>query len=60
MTPECHATIQRDYNRLENWADRNLKFNKGKCEVLHLGRNTLIHQYILVEASWKAALQKST
>lgn len=61
MTPEGHGANQRDYNRLENWADRNLmKFNEGKCEVLHLGRNTLIHQYMLFEASCKAALQKST
>lgn len=29
-----HATILRDSNRLEKWADRNLvKFNKRKCEV---------------------------
>jgi len=35
-------------DRLENWAQRNLKkFNKGKCRVLHLGRNNPIHQYSL-------------
>ncbi|GAB0209608.1 mitochondrial enolase superfamily member 1 [Grus japonensis] len=46
--PEGHAAIQRDLNRLEKWADRNLmKFNRGKCQVLPLRRNDPRHQYIL-------------
>ncbi|PKU39221.1 rna-directed dna polymerase from mobile element jockey-like [Limosa lapponica baueri] len=47
-TPEGCAVIQRVLDRLECWAERNLmKFNKGKCRVLHLGRNNLKNQYKL-------------
>ena len=47
-TPEGHADIQRDLDRPEGCAERNLiKFNKGKCRVLHLGRNNPKHPYKL-------------
>jgi len=43
-TPEACSTIQLDLDRLESLTDRNLmEFYKGKCRVLHLGRNNPMH-----------------
>lgn len=44
--------LQKDLNRLEKWADKNLMQSiKGKCQVLSLGRNNIMHQY-KIGADW--------
>ncbi|KAJ7405909.1 hypothetical protein WISP_136854 [Willisornis vidua] len=47
-TPECCVALQKDFDRLEKWTEKNcLKFHKGKCRVLHLGKNNSKHQHRL-------------
>ncbi|KAJ7408922.1 hypothetical protein WISP_117825 [Willisornis vidua] len=42
------AALQKDFEDLESWAGKTLlKFNKGKCRVLHLERNNPLHQHRL-------------
>ncbi|GAB0177316.1 mitochondrial enolase superfamily member 1 [Grus japonensis] len=51
--PEGCAASQRDLDRLEKQSGRNLV--KGKCRVLHLGRNSPMHQYMLGAAQLESS-----
>jgi len=45
---EDYTGVQQDLYMMESWAERNLmRFNKGKCRILHMGRNNHMHQYRL-------------
>lgn len=51
------ADTQRDLERLEKWAERNLtKFNKGKYQALHLGRNNPRQHYMLEATHLESSL----
>jgi len=43
--PDGYVGIQKNFNRLEKWTDRDLmKFIKGKSKVLCLGTDSPKHQ----------------
>ena len=45
-TLEDRNKLQCDLDRLERWAENNrMKFNRDKCQVLHLGKRNQMHSY---------------
>ena len=55
------AATQRDLDRVEKWADRNLiNSSKGNKKALHLGSNSLMTRTGCGKTWWRAALQKRT
>ncbi|KAJ7417705.1 hypothetical protein BTVI_31748 [Pitangus sulphuratus] len=46
--PPCYNIPLKGLNRLERWVEKNyIRFSKGKCRILHLGKNNPRHQYRL-------------
>lgn len=44
-TKESRASVQRDLNKLEDWAERNpMKFNKDKSEVINIGQSNAMQK----------------
>lgn len=60
-TSEGKASLQDDLDRLKEWANKNLmRFNKDKCTILQLGKQSRSEAQAGIIPTWEAALWKRT
>ncbi len=53
--------LQDDLNTLQQWSDTwKLSFNPNKCTALHLGRNNLQQNYVMLSPSGAVTLENTT
>jgi hypothetical protein len=58
---EDKDTLQQDLHKLSNWSDLwQLRFNEGKCKVLHMGKNNPNHSYVMGSRSNPTLLGETT
>lgn len=59
ITPKGHAAVQRDFDKLEKWADMNLmEFRERKCKVLNQERNNSKHLHMLEFTQLKSSFEE--
>jgi hypothetical protein len=60
MTDDDQRKLQEDINALKSWSDRwQMKFNAGKCSVMHLGYHNSNREYQMGDEASKTTLKET-